>query len=533
MIRIIIVVLGCWFALFSSGCSSVTRPDTVSYVLEAEPSRLDPAMTTNLAENNTELQIFEGLTRLDKDNIPQPALAKGWDISPDGKTYTFYLRDGIQWSDGTPITAQDIEFSWKRVINPDIASENAYMMFCIDKAEDYFKKKASSDEVGIKALDDKTLQVRLTNPTAYFLNLTAFHCYYPVPRRQVEAHPDTWASDAETMVCSGPYKITKWVHSSEITMIKNDKYWDKEAVVLPYILFPISDSQATRLTLVESGQANMTVEPPPADQSRLEAMGLYKVAPYLGIYYYVFNVQKTPFDDVRVRKAFALAIQRQELMQHVVRGQKEAAYAWVPPGMVDKTTGKDFRAEGGDLIVEDAEKARKFLQEAGYDNEHPLPEISILFNTSEIHKAIAEAMQAMWKENLGADVQLTNQESKVFMASRSQGDYQLARASWIADYSDPMSFLDVFDDEENDAQYHDPVYHEWIQKAKTTNDEALRMQYMHEAEQKLFNDCVIIPIYYTTQPYVVQPYIKGYYWSSLGLVDFKKAYIEKENGHDI
>ena len=518
MIRMLIIGICCCVALFCGGCSSVQRPDTVSYVLEAEPSRLDPAMTTNLAENNTELQLFEGLTRLDKNDVPQP----------DGKTYTFHLRDGIQWSDGTPITAQDVEFSWKRVVNPDVASENAYMMFCIDHAEDYFKKKASADEVGINALDDKTLQVHLNNPTAYFLNLTAFHCYYPVPRNQVEAHPDTWASDAETMVCSGPYIIDKWVHSSEITMTKNNRYWDAEAVQLPKLMFPISDSQATRLTLVESNQANMTVEPPPADQERLEQMGLYKVAPYLGIYYYVFNVQKPPFDDVRVRKAFAMAVQRQGLIQHIVRGQKEAAYAWVPPGIIDKTTGQDFRLEGGNLTAEDTKQARKLLQEAGYDAVHPLPEVSILFNTNEMHKAIAEALQAMWKENLGVEVHLTNQESKVFMASRSQGDYQIARASWIADYSDPMSFLDVFDDEENDAQYHNADYHALIQKAKTTNNETLRMKYMHEAEQKLFDDCVIIPIYYTTQPYVVQPYIKGYHWSSLGLVDFKEAYIERE-----
>ena len=186
MIRTWILGICCLLMIVCSGCSSVQQPDTVSYVLEAEPSRLDPAMTTNLAENNTELQLFEGLTRLDKDDVPQPALAASWDISPDGKVYTFHLRDGIRWSDGTPITAQDIEFSWKRVIDPDIASENAYMMFCIDNAENYFKKKARADEVGIRALDDKTLQVRLTNPTAYFLNLTAFHCYYPVPRRQVE-----------------------------------------------------------------------------------------------------------------------------------------------------------------------------------------------------------------------------------------------------------------------------------------------------------------------------------------------------------
>lgn len=516
------------FGLLLSGCG-VEHPDTVSYVLEAEPSRLDPAMTTALPESNAELQLFEGLTRLDDHDVPQPALAKSWEISPDGKTYTFHLRNNLTWSDGTPLTAQDIEYSWKRVVDPDVASENAYMLFCLDKAEAYFKRKASADEVGVKALDDKTLQVRLTNPTPYFLNLTAFHCYYPVPRHIVEKHPDTWASDAAGIVSSGPFKIVSWKHSSEIEMVKNENYWDKDAVILSHLDFPISDSQATRLTLVESNQANMTVEPPPADQERLEKMGLYKIAPYLGAYYYVFNVQKKPFDDVRVRKAFALAVQRQGLIEHIVRGEKQAAYAWVPPGIVDPVTGEDFRTAGGNLISEDPQQARALLKEAGYDENHPLPEVTLLFNTNEMHKAVAEALQAMWQKNLGVSVNLMNQESKVFMASRAQGDYQIARASWIADYVDPMSFLDVFADEENDAQYHNPAYNDLIQKAKSTNDEAERLQYMHQAEQMLFDDCVIIPLYYTTQPYVAQPYIKGYHWSPLGLVDFKRAYIERDS----
>lgn len=528
MIRRVLGVLSvCLCLLVCVGCAPAPRSHTVSYVLEAEPSRLDPAMTTALPESNVELQLFEGLTRLDARDVPQPALASSWDVSPDGKVYTFHLRNGIQWSDGTPITAQDIEYSWKRVLDPDVASENAYMMFCIENAEAYANGKASADEVGVTALDDTTLQVRLTNPTAYFLNLTAFHCYYPVPKHVVEAKPDTWAADAETMVCSGPYQITAWNHSSQIDMIKNSSYWDAGAVVLERLEFPISDSQATRLTMVESGQANMTVEPPPSEQERLESLGLYHIAPYLGIYYYVFNVQQPPFDDIHVRRAFAYAVRREALVRHVVRAQKEAAYAWVPPGIPDEATGRDFRKEGGDLAVENVAAAKAQLQAAGYDENHPLPEVTILFNTNEMHKAIAEAMQAMWKDTLGADVLLANQESKVFLATRSQGDYQIARASWIADYVDPMTFLDVFADVDNDAQYHNDAYNQLVQAAKETNDLALRMEYMHEAEKILFDDCVIIPMYYTTQPYVAQPYVKGYHWSPLGVVDFKRAYLDE------
>lgn len=524
--NLLIAFISIAILICGAGCSTVTRPDTVEYVLEAEPSRLDPAMTTTLPENNVELQIFEGLTRLDKENIPQPALAKRWEISADGKTYTFHLRDGIQWSDGTPITAADFEYSWKRVVDPDIASENSYLMFPVKNAEKYFKKKVTAEEVGVKALDDKTLQVRLENPTAYFLNLTAFHCYYPVPKKLVEANPDSWAANAEGMVSCGPFKITKWIHSSEIYFEKNENYWDASQVKLTHMEFPISDSQATRLTLVESNQANMTGEPPVADQNRLEQMGLYKIAPYLGAYYYVFNVTQPPFDDVRVRKAFALSVRREQLVNNIVRGKKIPAYAWVPYDIKNPVTGKDFREEGGNLITEDQEQARQLLQEAGYDKEHPLPPVTILFNTSELHKAVAEAIQEMWKGSLGVQATLMNQESKVFIATRTKGDYQVACASWIADYIDPMSFIEVFSDEENDAQYHNPEYNALVKQAKETVDPQIRLQAMHKAEEILFRDCVIIPIYYTTQPYVAQPYIKGYYCSPLGLVDFKEAYVE-------
>lgn len=519
------ILLMCLLMLVLSGCST-EKNDTVSYALEAEPASLDPAMTTGLAEANVQAELFEGLTRLDRDNQPQPALAERWDISPDGKTYTFHLRPGITWSDGTPITAHDFVYSWMRVIDPAVASPNAYMMFIIDGAEAFSKKQGSAEDVGIKAPDDRTLQVRLKNPTAYFLNLTSFHCYYPVPEALVRANPDTWAANAGGFVGCGPFTLEKWIHSSEITVKKNPAYWDAGHVRSDYLDFPISESQSTRLTLVESGQANMMVEPPPAEQQRLESLGLYQVAPYLGTYYYVFNTQKAPFDDVRVRKAFALAMKREGLVKHIVRGRKEAAYAWVPPGMKNPATGQDFRKEGGNLQEENAEQAQQLLKEAGYDESHQ-PEVTILFNTNEMHKAVAEAVQAMWKKNLGVQVELTNQEAKVYLASRTQGNYQVARASWVADYADPMTFLDVFADEDNDAQYHNEAYLDRVRKAKEEKDPGLRMQYMHQAEQILFDDCVLIPIYYTTQPFVVQPYVKGYHWSPLGLIDLKEAYIEK------
>ena len=280
--RRIVVLCMCLIALLLVGCSErAGQEKAVVYALEAEPSDLDPAMTTSLPESIAELQIFEGLTRLDKDNVPRPALAERWSVSDDGKTWTFVLRPGIVWSDGTAITADDFVYSWLRVLSPEKASENAYMLFCIDKAEEYFSEKTTAEAVGIKALDHRTLQVRLKNPVPYFLNLTAFHCFYVVPRQAVEKNPDTWAATAD-FPCSGPFRITSWIHSGEIDFVKNERYWDAAAVRTETLQFPISDSQATRLTMVESGQADMMTEPPPADETRLEEKGLYRVAPYSG-----------------------------------------------------------------------------------------------------------------------------------------------------------------------------------------------------------------------------------------------------------
>jgi oligopeptide transport system substrate-binding protein len=515
------------FLAFGCGKSATGGQQVLRYALEAEPGTLDPAMSTAIPEIMVQLQLFEGLTRLDEKNQPAPAVAEKWEVSPDGLQYVFHLRHNAKWSTGDPVTAQDFEFAWKRALNPDVASENAYMLYPLKNGQAYNEKKVSADQVGVKAVDDHTLMVTLEKPTAYFLSLLAFHGFYPVPRKIVEAHPDTWAANVTTLIGNGPFKITDWVHSGKIEFAKNDQYWDSSAVKLTGMDWPISDSQTTRLSLVENNQADMMVEPPVAEYDRLSREGLLKIAPFLGAYYYVFNTQKAPFNTPKVREAFSMAIQREPLVKNVVKGGKTPAYAWVPPGLTDPATGKDFRAEGGNFVKENIPAAKKLLAEAGYPGGKGLPPITLLYNTGELHQAIAEAIQEMWKENLGVTVTLANQENKVFMQTRSDGGYQVARASWVGDYADPMTFMDVFRDPTNDARYHNPAYNRLVEQAASTNDQSVRMKAMHAAEKILFDDSVIIPIYYTTQPYVASPHVKGYFWSILGLADFKTAYIEK------
>ncbi|MEG6586694.1 peptide ABC transporter substrate-binding protein [Dendrosporobacter sp. 1207_IL3150] len=522
----ILIVL--MLATLVSGCGKSSNTGQVlRYALEAEPSSLDPAKSTAIPESLVELQIFEGLTRLDAKDQPIPGVAEKWEITPDGLKYVFYLRPNAKWSNGEPITAQDFVFAWKRALSPELASENAYMLFPIKNAQAYNEKKLAADQLGIKAINETTLEVILEKPTAYFLSLVAFHSFYPVNQKIVSANPDNWAANVQTLVGNGPFKITNWVHSGKIEFAKNDQYWDAAAVKLNKMEWPISDSQTTRLALIENSQVDMMVEPPVVEHDRLSQNGLLKVSPYLGVYYYVFNTQKAPFDNPKVRKAFTLAINRELLVKNVIKGGKKPAYAWVAPGLTNSATGKDFREEGGNFAVEDAILAKKLLAEAGYPEGKGLPPVAIMYNNGEMHKSIAEAVQEMWKQNLGVVASLTNQESKVFLETRAQGDFQIARASWVGDYADPMTFMDVFKDANNDAKYVNQNYNRLIEQAQTTTEQSVRMKAMHDAETILFDDAVIMPIYYTTQPFVVKPYVKGYFWSVLGLADFKTAFIEK------
>lgn len=513
-------------ALLVGGCArqASVPADTIRFAVDQEPSTLDPAKSTTLTELDAEMAIFEGLTRLDDAGKPQPAMAERWTVSPDGKVYTFTIRPGVKWSDGKPVTAHDFEYAWKRVLDPQVAAANAYMLYILKNGEEYNNEKATADDVGVKAVDDTTLVVTLNSPAAYFIGLTAFHAYYPVRQDIVEANPDTWASNAKTIIGNGPFVLTNWQHSAEMDFVKNTQYWDADSVKLQAMEWPISESQSTRLTLVEGGAADMTVEPPVADQNRLTKLGLFKVKPSLGTYYYVFNVQAAPFDNPKVRQAFSMVIDRKAIVDTIVHGGKIPAYAFVPPGLIDEVTGKDFRAEGGDLVSVNVTKAKELLKEAGYGPNHPLPPITILYNTNEMHKAIAEAVQAVWQNELGANVSLQNQETKVFMSNREEGHYQVARASWIGDYADPQTFMDVFSDPANDAQYHDEAYNALMDEVHNSVDPAKRWELLHEAEKRIIDQSLVIPIYYTTTPYVANDKIAGYTWSILGTVDFKNAY---------
>src|SRR5664280_2794247 len=534
----------------------------VTYNLGTEPATIDPALSQGIPEANIILQTFDGLTRIDNKNMPQPAIAASWKISADLKTYTFTLRDA-SWTNGTPVTAYDFEYAWIRALSPEMASVYAYQLYYVRGGEAFntsikvgskyyaamldakgnpvmktvggkqvaqpnmAKQIDPSKDVGVKALDAKTLQVELESPTVYFLNLTAFPTLMPVCKAVVSKN-DKWASDPTNFVTNGPFKLTQWSHNDKITFVKNPTYWDKDKVKLTKITYFMVEDETTALSMFQSGQLDASSTVPQSELPKLVASGDAKILPYLGTYYYQMNITKKPFNDVRVRKALNLAIDRKAIVTSITKGGQIPALAYVPGGIADAAAGSDFRTVGGTFYKDDdIATAKALLAQAGYPNGKGFPAFTLLFNTSNAHQSIAEAIQQMWKKNLGITCTLKVEEWGVYLDDRNNLNYQVARAGWIGDYMDPNTFLDMFvtGGGNNGTGYANKTYDALIAKAKATTDPAARMATLHDAEKILMTDFPIIPIYFYTNPVLITKHVKNFYQSTLGFVDWKNAYM--------
>ncbi len=492
-----------------------------------EPPSLDPGTATDATSFTILRVIMEGLVRLDDNSqvTPGSGMAENWDISEDGLTYTFHLKNDVKWSNGDPVTAQDFEFAWKRVLDPETAADYAYQMYYLKNGEAYNSGEATADDVGVKALDDKTLEVTLEAQTPYFLQLTAFGSYYPVNKKVVEASAD-WAADAATYVGNGPFKLTAWAHDSEVVVEKNENYWNKDAVKLDKISWAMVNDDNTSYQLYLNNDLHVDAAPHELTYELIQK-GEAVSTPILGNYYYTFNTEKEPFTNKYIRQAFAAAIDREAVVNQVLKGGQIPAYGFVPPGS-SPDMGVDLRAELGDLVPATSEaKAllEKGMAELGITE---LPTITLSYNTSEGHKKIAEAIQQMWKQNLGVDVELFNQEWKVYLETMGTGDYQMGRMGWLGDYIDPMTFLDMFvtGGGNNYPRYANAEYDGYISQAKATGDQAVRLDAMLKAEKLLLDDMAIAPIYYYTSVYLQHDNVKGVVRHGDGATDYTWTYIE-------
>ena len=501
---------------------------------KTEPGSLDPAIAKGTHESFVIYQAFEGLMRYDENDELVPGQAESYEVSEDGMTYTFKLRDGLKWSNGDPLTAKDFEYAWKRVIDPELASEYSFQITTYVKgAEEYFNGEGSIDDVGIKALDDKTLEVQLKAPTPYFLDITAFYTLLPVNEKVVSENPD-WAKDPQgtEFVSNGPFKITEWNHKENIKMVKNDNYFEADKVKLDGLYFDILEDDNTAYQKYEGGEYDVLVQPAPAVTAKaLQADDPeLKMGKDIGTYYFEFNTTKKPFTNAKVREALSLALDRKTIVENIAQGGQIPAEGMVPLGLNDDAD-KDFREANGNLVAEDVAKAKELLAE-GLKEEgmtaEDLKGFTLSYNTDEAHKKIAQAVQEMWKQNLGIEINLENMEFQVLLDNRKAGNFEIARAGWVGDYKDPMTMLDLYmtDNPQNDSKWSNKEYDELLKKAAASPDQKVRMDSMKAAEKILMEEKPIIPIYFYTQPRLEKSNVTGVYKPLLAFPRFIYADIE-------
>ena len=530
MKKLIAIALVLIMAFSVFGCTTSTEDFEIAVNFASEPNTIDPALNSAVDGAVMINHIFEGLYKWVDDGSGNATLALGQakEVTPnaDKTVYTVKLRDDIKWSDGKDVVAADFVYAWQRLVDPNTAADYCYMADIILNANEIMAGEMDKSELGVKAIDEKTLEITLHTACPYFEEIMAFPALMPIRSDIIEQYGDQWTFSPETYIGNGQYKMAEWSHNEFIKLVPSETYYDVDKLGPKVIKFALMDDTNAIYAAYRSGSLNFIQEVPVDEIPGLLSSGELKVHPYLGTYYCCFNTSKAPFDDVRVREAFSLVIDRNYIVENVTKTGQMPATAFVPSGISDAPGAKDdFRAVGGDYMdvsaekyQENCERARQLLTEAGYPNGEGFPIVEYLYNTSDNHRLIGEALQNMWQTELGVTVNLVNQEWNTFLDTRKNGDYSIARNGWIADYNDPMSFLDMWltGGGNNDAQYSNPDYDALIMQAKSTSDLAERMSLMHQAEDILMGqDVVHAAIYFYTDKYMAQG-IKGMYFTPLG-----------------
>lgn len=490
---------------------------------------LDPHLATLASDYNVLSALLEGLVAEDPVDLhPVPGVAERWDVSPDGLTYTFTLRAEAKWSNGDPVTAQDFIASWRRMLTPSLGATNASLLYVIQGAEAFNKGTAGFDQVGLVAPDAHTLRVTLEHPTPYFLSLLNHTAWFPIHAATlakygpVDRRGNDWARPGR-FVGNGPFNLKSWRRGQEIVVEKSLTYWDHARVRLTAIHFHAIDSLDTEERAFRTGQLHLTEALPPGkiDAYRRDAPQWLRIDPLLGTEFYRLNVTRPFLNDARVRRALALAVDRQALVTNVLRGGQAPATAFTPPGIAGYTPAAS--------LPTDVDQARRLLTEAGYPDGKGLPTFELLYNSSETHRLVAEAVQEMWRRELGVNVRLVNQELKGTLEARRSGNYQILRSVWTADYADPSSFLDIWrsDDGNNYTGWASADYDALLFAAARASDPARRHALFEKAETLLIDAAPFVPLYHYTHVFLIQPSVKGWYPTVLDHHPYKAVWLEK------
>ncbi len=477
----------------------------------ADPESLDPHKTSTVYEANILRDLFMGLMVHDAKANVQPGAAESYTVSPDGKVYTFKMRAGATWSDGSPVTADDFVFSWRRIVDPATAAEYAYMLAPVANAEDITAGKKKPDELGVKAVDASTFEVTLNAPTPYFLEMLTHQATYPVSKANVEKFGADFVKPGN-MVSNGAYVLKEFVPNDHIKAVKNDKFYDAANVKIDTVNYIPTEDRSTAMKRLEAGELDSNDDIPTEQLADLKAKfgDQVRIGPYLGTYYYVFKTDKKPWDNVKLRHAISEAIDRDYLAEKVWQNTMIPGYSFVPPGIAGYTSRFTEYAQKSQIDRED--EAKKVLAELGYGPDKPL-KMEIRYNTSENHKNTAVAIQEQLKP-LGIEVTLLNTDTKTHYGMLEQhGDFDIARAGWIADYKDPSNFLDLCKTGagNNYAVYSNPDYDKLLAEAAASATPEARMAKLSDAEAMgVARDLCVVPLLYYGFHTIVSNKIKGW-----------------------
>jgi len=497
----------------------------------SEPQGIDPHIVTGVPEHHILISLCEGLTipnPFDNENLP--GAAESWTVSDDGKVYIFKLRKNGRWSNGDPVTADDFVWSWQRILTASLGSQYPDMLYYLEGAQEYhIGQNNDFSSVGVKALDSHTLEVKLKAPTPFFTGLLSHYSTWPVHKETVLKHGSIddrngdWTRPGN-FVCNGAFNLKSWELNNKIVVEQNPMYWDASSVRLNEIhYYPVSNVM-TEDRMFRAGQLHVTSTLPSQKCPVYIEEGNpdLRIDPYMGTYFYRLNTTNPYLNDVRVRKALAYSIDRKLLVEKVTKCGQIPAYSFTPPGSngYEPTTSIPF----------DPSLAKELLAEAGYDSENQFPKLEILFNTNEDHRKVALAIQQMWQQNLGIEVELVNQDWKVYLSREMVGDFQVSRAGWIGDYEDPNTFLDLMRPNRgnNKTGWENEAYDTLVAKANSTNDQTLRYQLLDEAEKILIENMPVIPLYTYVRSYQLSPDVKGYNPHILDHHHPKFIYLERD-----
>lgn len=502
-----------------------------------DPETVDPALNSSIDGGNMILHAFETLMTVDSENKIVGGQAESFEVSEDGLTYTFHLRDGLKWSDGTPLTANDFVYSWKRLADPNTAAPYAGDMLGYVKG--YEEAAAGNlDALGVSAPDEKTLVVELSVPCVYFSKLITHGSMVPVQEATVEANGDRWTLNPETYVSNGPLKMIEWVPGSHITYAKNENYWNADKVTLNTLRFVLMEDTNASYSAYKTGEVSMIKDVPTEEVPSLRGQEDFFIAPTMGTYYISFQTQKEPFNNPDVRMALSLAIDRDYAGNTVMQGIYTPAANFVGPGISDAEDGSSFeevtrKNNGGDFFnvtdhEADVAKAKELLAKAGYPDGQGFPTIEYMTNDANFHKPLAEYLQSCWKETLGINMDIKIVEWSTFTPTRRAGDFQIARDGWAYDYDDPSNMLNLMKSTSgnNNGKYNNPEVDKILDEANSTADVAEHYAKLHEAENMILADAAMAPVAYYNDFWLQDPKLKGTWHSPYGYWFFQYATME-------